>query len=120
MYGTNPAQPQLRQTGKSARHKVGILIQELLDDDNDDDNENDDDENDGNSDNNLGDTISGPSSTQGDSAAPWCKNFDGYLYSKDQLGEMTIIEWWGVHIIFTSLPLLSAYYSPHHGIISFQ
>ena len=65
MYGTDPAQPQLRQTGKSARHKVGILIQELSDDDNDDDNEND-----GNGDNNVGNAISGPSSTQGDSAAP--------------------------------------------------
>ena len=100
MYGTNPAQPQLWWTGKSARRKVGILIQELSDDD-------DDDENDGNGDDN---TISGPSSTQGDSAAPWHKDFDGYLYSKDRLGEMTIVEWWGVRIIFTSLSLLSAYY----------
>jgi hypothetical protein len=39
------------------------------------------------------DTILGLSSTQGDSAAPWCKDFDGYLYSKDRLGEMSIIEW---------------------------
>jgi hypothetical protein len=101
MYGTNPAQPQLRRTGKSVRRKVGILIQELSDDD---------DENDGNGDNNGDDTILGPSSTQGDSAAPWHKDFDGYLYSKDRLGEMTIVEWWGVRIIFTSLSLLSAYY----------
>ena len=91
MYGTNPAQLQLQQTGKLARCKVGILIRELSDDD-------DDYENDENSDNDGDNMILSPSSMQGDSAAPWHKDFDGYLYSKDRLGEMSIIEWWGVHI----------------------
>ena len=36
----------------------------------------------------------------GDLAAPWCKDFNGYLQSKDQLGDLSIVEWWGVHIIF--------------------
>ena len=87
MYGTNPAQPQLRRTGKLARCKVGIIIQKLSDDDDDDDYENDE-----NGDNDGDNTILSPSSMQGDSAAPWHKDFDGYLYSKDWLGEMSIIE----------------------------
>ena len=88
MYGDDPAQPQLRRTGKSARRKVGILIRELSDDDDD---SNDDDN-----------IMSGTSSVPDDSA-PWRKDFNGYLYSKDQLGEMTITEWWGVRIF----PMLS-------------
>jgi hypothetical protein len=78
MYGINPAQPQLQRTGKSARHKVSILIWELSDNDNDNDNDND-----GNGDDDGDHTISGPSYTQGYSAARWHKDFDGYLYSKD-------------------------------------
>lgn len=84
MYGNNLAQPQLRRTGKSARRKVGILIRELSDDDDD---SNDD-----------GNTSSVP-----DDSAPWRKDFNGYLYSKDQLGDMSIVEWWGVRI-FPILP----------------
>ena len=56
--------------------KVGVLIQELSDDE---------------------DEVSielGTSSI--DLSKLWCKDFNGYLNLKDQLGNMTIIEWWGV------------------------
>jgi hypothetical protein len=84
IYTNNSAPSQPRRTGKSAIRKVGILIRELSDDDDDDD---------------ANDDPVEPS----DSTAPWRDDFNGYLYSKDQLGDMTIVEWWGVHI---SSPLL--------------
>ena len=33
-----------------------------------------------------------------ESDASWRKDFHGYLNSKDQLGDMSIVEWWGVSI----------------------
>ena len=54
----------------------------------------DDDDDDANGD----DSEPGASSAPGDSTAPWLRDFNGYLYSKDQLGDMMIVEWWGVCI----------------------
>jgi hypothetical protein len=126
MYGNNSALSQPRRTGKSAIRKVGILIRELSDDDDDDDDANDDDS-----------VEPGASSATSDSMAPWRKDFKGYLYSKDQLGDMTIVEWWGVCISRALLYDCAEYgavelysirclgisrtrYTPDHGIISFQ
>lgn len=61
--------------------KVGILIRELSDDEDEDDVE-------------SSTTPIAPN----DLHAPWHKDFNRYLNSKDQLGNMTIIEWWGVRI----------------------
>jgi hypothetical protein len=61
---------------KSAIRKVNVLIQELLDDEDDDKN---------------------MESNPIPSTTPWHKEFNSYLYSKDQLGDMSIVEWWGVH-----------------------
>ena len=60
---------------------VGVLIHELSDDD--------DEDNDG---------IKSCASPimPGEPSAPWRKDFFGYLNSTDQLGNMTIVEWWGV------------------------
>ena len=80
IYMNNLAPSQPWQTGKSTIHKVGILIRELSNDDDDDDDANDD--------------PVEPS----DSMALWRDDFNSYLYSKDQLGDMTIVEWWGVRI----------------------
>lgn len=57
--------------------KIGILIRELSDDEDEDE---------------------ASSITPEDLSAPWRKDFNGYLNSKDQLGNITIIEWWGVRI----------------------
>jgi hypothetical protein len=83
MYSNNSAPSPARRTGKSAIHKVGILIRELSDDD--------DEGNDG---------IESRASpiTPGEPSAPWRKDFFGYLNSTDQLGNMTIVEWWGVRV----------------------
>jgi hypothetical protein len=81
MHGNNPTPSQPRRTGKSAIRKVGILIRELSSDDDEDCME------------------SGANSTTGDSTDPWRKDFNGYLNSKDQLGDMTIVEWWGVSLL---------------------
>ncbi|KAF8240107.1 hypothetical protein L208DRAFT_1385036, partial [Tricholoma matsutake] len=80
MYSNGSTLVPARRTGKSAMHKVGVLIHELSDDD--------DDSNDG---------IKSCASpiTPSELSAPWCKDFFGYLNSMDQLGNMTIVEWWG-------------------------
>jgi hypothetical protein len=57
--------------------KIGTLIRELSDDEDEDDE----------------DALTlAPDELR----APWRKDFHGYLNSKDQLGDMSIIEWWGV------------------------
>ena len=79
MYGNLAPAPR-RRTGKSATRKLGILIRELSDDEDDAD--------------------SSPASpiVPEDLRAPWQNDFNGYLNSKDQLGNMTITEWWSVSI----------------------
>jgi hypothetical protein len=79
--------PQQLRTGKSAMCKVGNLIRQLSDDEDDDDID---------------------ASTHALDEAPWCKDFHRYLNSKDQLGNMSIVEWWGVHIIFIFSLLLES------------
>ena len=61
--------------------KVGVLICELSDDDDED--------------NNGIQSCASPV-TPSEPSAPWRKDFFGYLNSTDQLGNMTIVEWWGV------------------------
>jgi hypothetical protein len=80
IYGNDSAPAPLRRTGKSAMRKVGILIRELSDDEDENSDE-------------LG-------TSPIDLRSPWHKDFNGYLNSKDQLGNMTIVEWWGVGISF--------------------
>ena len=81
-----PVQPQ--RTGKSALRRLGSLIRELSDDEPDDD------------DKQL--NRSSPAVT-GDPGDHWRKDFDGYLSSRDQLGDMTLAEWWGVCTLLNSL-----------------
>jgi hypothetical protein len=63
--------------------KLGILICGLSDDD---DNDNDGIE-----------SYASPT-THSEPSTPWCKDFFVYLNSTDQLDNMTIVEWWGVHV----------------------
>lgn len=70
--------------------KVSVLIQKLSDDKDDDNME----------------SSALPSPTGNSTSTPWHKDFNGYLYSKDQLGDMSIIKWWSVCI---SLVLLHDY-----------
>ena len=79
MYGNSAPAPCWR-TGKSATRKLGILIRELSDDEDDTDS-----------------SLASPIVPE-DLRAPWQKDFNGYLNSKDQLSNMTITEWWGVSI----------------------
>ena len=77
MYTGNPVPPP-QHVGSSTTRKVGILLRELLDDED------------------------GPDThTQDTSADPndaWREDFKGYLHSRDQLLTMSIVEWWGVRI----------------------
>jgi hypothetical protein len=57
--------------------KFGTLIRELSDDEDD---------------------IDMSTTSPDELHAPWRKDFNGYLNSKDQLGNMSIVEWWGVSI----------------------
>lgn len=84
MYGNNSAPVPLRRTGKSATRKVGILIRELSDDEDED---------------GIEPSVA-PTQAGNDLRTPWNKDFNGYLNSKDQLGNMTIVEWWGVRISY--------------------
>ncbi|KAF8224475.1 hypothetical protein L208DRAFT_1410183, partial [Tricholoma matsutake] len=80
MYSNGLTPAPAQQTGKLAMRKVGILIHELSDEDND-----------------SNDGIESRASpiTPSELSAPWRKHFFGYLNSMDQLGNMTIVEWWG-------------------------
>jgi len=76
MYGNNPA-PPLKRTESLTTHKVGILLRELSEDEDKD---------------KVPVVGDAPSSLN----VPWATDFHGYLNSKDHLGTMTIVEWWGV------------------------
>lgn len=71
--------PPQQKTGKSATRKIGTLIRELSDDEDEDE-------------------VDTSTIAPNELRAPWCKDFNGYLNSKDQLGDMSIVEWWGVSI----------------------
>jgi hypothetical protein len=77
MYGGNLA-PPLNRTGSLTTRKVGVLLRELSDDEDDADAYGQD-----------------PPTNPND---PWREDFKGYLHSRDKLGAMTIVEWWGVWI----------------------
>ena len=62
-------------------HKVKMLIRELSDDNNN---------------NNI--NVLTPALNE--LHTPWRKDFHGYLNLEDQLGNMSIIKWWGVCVIF--------------------
>jgi len=76
MYGNNPAPPP-KKMGNLTTRKVGILLCELSDDEDDDEPSD------------IGDVTSSQH-------VPWHGGFHGYLNSRDQIGAMTIVEWWGV------------------------
>lgn len=76
MYGNSPT-PLLKKTPSLTTHKVDVLLHELSDDENND------------KDPDVGD----PSSSQ---HVLWHSDFHGYLNSRDELGMMSIVEWWGV------------------------
>lgn len=121
MHGSNPVpiQPQRRCTRKSALCRLGSLTWELSDDEADKQDR----------------SSSVVTSDLGDC---WQKDFDGYLGSKDQLEEMTLIEWWGAHTLILSfdvsrtdygqsvecyviwcLGLTHMQFPSDHGIVSF-
>ena len=85
MYSnSNNTSSTSRYTGAS--RKLGNLLRELSDDsESDEDNLMD-------VDGNVGLSRTVPS---GDSE-PWLESFYGYLKSTDQLGKLTIVQWWGV------------------------
>lgn len=76
MYGNNPPPPPKKTKGLMTR-KVGVLLRELSEDEDEEEIPV------------IGDASNGLH-------APWRADFYGYLNSRDQLGEMSIIEWWGV------------------------
>lgn len=88
MYGNRPVPVQPRRTGKSALRRLGTLTREISDDEADEKVEN-----------------SSPAPT-GDLGDRWRKDFNGYLGSTDELGEMTIVEWWGVCFLILYLSAL--------------
>ena len=84
MYGNNPAPPPTK-TGNLTTRKVGILLRELSDDEDDD-------------------KLSFIGDVSSSQHVPWHSDFHGYLNSRDQLGTMTIVEWWGVCTENDTLP----------------
>ena len=76
MYGNNAAPPPKK--GNLTTHKVGVLLRELSDDEDED----------------YIPAIGDVSSSS--LHVPWRVDFQGYLNSRDQLGAMSIVEWWGV------------------------
>ena len=80
MYaGTGNAVSPPNRTGNSTIRKVGILLRELSDDEDDDADMRE---------------LDAPTNLND----PWREDFRGYLHSRDELGAMTIVEWWGVCI----------------------
>ena len=73
MYGSDHALLPNKRANLTTR-KVGILLRELSDDEDNDDGSV------------VGEVL-------GD---PWHDGFHSYLNSRDQLGTLSIVEWWGV------------------------
>ncbi|KAF8234649.1 hypothetical protein L208DRAFT_1393649 [Tricholoma matsutake] len=94
MYSNRSTPVPAWQTGKSAMRKVGILIHELSGDDDDSSN---------------GIKSRASPITPSEPSAPWRKHFFSYLNLMDQLGNMTIVEWWG------ALQFLKAKHSAQGG-----
>ena len=82
MYAGDPSPPRNR-TGRSAMRKVGVLFRELSDDE-------------GDTATDLLDVSTEPNHE------PWREDFNGYLYSqaRDQFGNASIVDWWGVRTSF--------------------
>ena len=78
MYGNNPA-PPLKKAVNLTTHKVGVLLRELSEDEDEDK-----------------DKISDVGDVSSSQHALWHSDFHGYLNSRDQLGRMSIVEWWGI------------------------
>lgn len=83
MHGSNPVPVQSQRTGKSALRRLGSLLRELSDDE----------------DVSRNTPNRSSPAVAGDPDNHWRRDFDGYLSSRDQLGEMTLVEWWGVCIL---------------------
>jgi len=79
MYRNNPAPPP-KKTGSLTTWKVGVLLRELSKDEDKDE-----------------DKIPAVGDVSSGWHVPWRTDFHSYLNSRDQLGVMTIVEWWGVH-----------------------
>lgn len=77
MYASNAAPPRKNLANLTTR-KVGVLFRELSD-------------NEEGLDTDMEDDFADPND-------PWRADFKGYLHSRDQLGTMTTVEWWGVCI----------------------
>jgi len=93
MYAGNPVPPP-NCTGSLTTQKVGILLCELSDDEDDAD--------------------TGGQDTSANPNDPWRDDFNSYLHSRDQLGAMTIVEWWGVWMSFILYIMYLRHY--HSGI----
>ena len=76
MYGNNPI-PPTKKTENLMTCKMGTLLRELSDDEDEGE-------------------VSVARDVSGNMDVPWHGDFHGYLNSRDQLGAMTIVEWWGV------------------------
>lgn len=69
-------------TGRSAVSKLARLTRELSDDEED-----------------GGSHGDGAPSTIPPDREPWLRDFHGYLASPDELGDRSIVEWWGVSFL---------------------
>lgn len=87
MYGSDGQTPApSRPAYSGASHKVKPLLCKLPDSDSDDN-----------------EPESEPEPDASAVAKPWLKDFNGYLDSTDNLGELSIVQWWGVRIFSYSL-----------------
>lgn len=81
MYGeTSNAQPKLGWSHPGASWKLGTLLRNISDDDSDKDDDSDD------------------TSELTKSSKPWLAEFNGYLHSRNMLGNLSIVQWWGVRL----------------------
>lgn len=79
IHGSTNARAQASSYSGASR-KLSKLLRVLSDDEDEDD----------------GDTRVDSSTTL--SGEPWLDDFRGYLNSIDQLGKLTIVQWWGVRL----------------------
>ena len=78
MFGDKPA--PLKHTVTLTTQKVGVLLQELSDNEDE-----------------VALTMGNETTDQ------WCDDFNSYLKSRDQLEAMSIIKWWGVCVQIKSI-----------------
>ena len=82
MYGDASSEPKSKavQSYPGASRRLGTLLRDISDDSSDEDED----------DTGTSESIN--------ASKPWLAEFNGYLHSRDILGNLSVVQWWGVRL----------------------